>query len=96
MPTKEDDIEMISNPLRWPGFPFLAMRKPSKADPYPFDFECGIIYAYDYVHSMVLQFPLKVRVTNLYNFQSIEQFLNMPVEEFQSFEEMFAAGWRVD
>jgi hypothetical protein len=92
---KEDRLRnllFLSKPALWPVWPFLPLvrRKPGQKD------ECGILYDQLTVagrtgHSSTVYFA------NLLLLPTTEaEFLALPREVYDSPEEVYAAGWRVD
>ena len=85
-------LHFLSDPESWPLWPFLPLvrRRPGH------DEELGVLY--DALHARGLAgFACTVFLTNLFTLpESLDQFLTLPRETFDTFEEVADAGWRVD
>ena len=81
-----EQIEFISNPLQWPRWPLLPLRKD---DEFEFmGYKTGVISAND---------PTIVRLTNLFMLPpTIEEFNQIPSEIYPSIASMVKDGWYVD
>jgi hypothetical protein len=84
----------LSDPRLWPAWPFLpVIRRSSGAGD---DYECGLLCDLDKLFSLP-GYRCTVFLANLLLLpDTLGQFLALPKEVFDSPEEVFAAGWRVD
>ena len=86
------NLLFLGRPALWPAWPFLPLvrRLPGREE------ECGLLY--DALHvSGKTGYSSAVILCNLFDVPSDETaFLAMPKETFDSPEEVYAAGWRVD
>jgi hypothetical protein len=86
------NLLFLSTPTLWPAWPFLPLmrRKPGQEEEY------GLLY--DALHvSNKTGYSATVLLCNLFSVPRDETaFLAMPKETFDSPEEIFDAGWRVD
>jgi hypothetical protein len=86
------NLLFLGRPALWPAWPFLPLmrRRPGRAE------ECGLLY--DALHASGLAgLSATVFLGNLFALPpELEQFLALPRESFDTPEEVFAAGWRVD
>jgi hypothetical protein len=86
------NLLFLSSPALWPGWPFLPLirRRPGQEQEY------GVLF--DAMTACeITGFSATVFLTNLLLMPStLDQFLALPKEVFDSPEEIEAAGWRVD
>ncbi len=86
------NLLFLATPALWPAWPFLPLvrRLPGREE------ECGLLY--DVLHlSGRTGYSASVFLVNLFALPATEEeFLALPRETFDSPEEVYAAGWRVD
>src|SRR5437588_11768501 len=86
------NLLFMTRPALWPAWPFLPLmrRRPGQEE------ECGLLYdAFNLSGKTGLS--ATVYLVNLFCIPSDEaEFLALPKETFDSPEEVFGAGWRVD
>ena len=84
-------LQFVSNPELWQYWPFLPLvrRKGNEQ-------ELGVLY--DALHAKNLPgYSCTVFAANLFQLPStVEEFLALPKEVFDTWEELLAAGWTVD
>ena len=86
------NLLFLSTPRLWPVWPFLPLirRRAGCAD------ECGLLYDLFGLKGTT-GFSATVFLANLFTIPPTEpEFLALPHETFDSADEIFAAGWRVD
>jgi hypothetical protein len=92
LPLRQRNLLFLRHPRLWPLWPFLPLvrRRPGA------DEEHGVLY--DALHARgQTGYSATVFVTNLFCLPpSVEQFLALPHETYDTAEEVYAAGWRVD
>lgn len=83
------DAEFIQQPARWPRWPYLPMKRPSKKG-----IECAFMYA-DYASA---EDGFRVYLENPWRLADLtpEQVKAIAVKEYKTAEELTADGWRVD
>ena len=79
---KDRDLAMMKDPNCWPCWPFLPFTRdvPGK------EREAGFIYDCDAKHT--------VFKGNIFDLPA--NIMTLPQEKFESFEELYEAGWRVN
>ena len=84
-------LQYLREPRLWPQWPFLPVVRDSGAGR-----ECGLLY--DFRHtSGRLGYSATVILANLFALPRTEgQFLALPKEVFDTAEEVYDAGWRID
>jgi hypothetical protein len=88
------NLLFLATPSLWERWPFLPLirRMQGGED----DYECGVLFDLMGLHGMT-GFAATVWMTNLFTLpQTLDDFLALPKEVFDTPEEVFAAGWRVD
>ena len=86
------DLHFMAERSLWAVWPFLPLvrRRP------PDDVECGLLFDAESVCG-VNGYRCAVFATNLYTLPpGLDEFLALPKEVFDTFDEVYAAGWRVD
>ncbi len=82
----------LRDPGRWPGWPFLPVvrRRPGREEEY------GVVY--DAFHAEGLTgYSATVFLVNLFLLPpTAAEFLRLPREAFDTAEEVYEAGWRLD
>jgi hypothetical protein len=98
MPRNIDEQErrrnllFLTDPKRWPDWPFLALVRPTGED----DYDCGVLCDLEGLFSLP-GFRCTVFVQNLFLVPpTLKELLELPREAFDNFEELLAAGWRID
>jgi hypothetical protein len=82
----------MTKPALWPTWPFLPLirRKPGTED------DCGLLYDPP-TSTETSKAGVTVYIGNLFLLPKTEaEFLALPKEEYDSPEDAFSAGWRVD
>jgi hypothetical protein len=82
----------LATPSLWPNYPFLPLirRKPGSED------ECGLLCDLLGMYG-IPGYRAAVFLANQFLLpHKLEDFLALPKEVFDTAEEVFAAGWRVD
>jgi hypothetical protein len=86
------NLLFLASPSLWPAWPFLPLvrRRPGVAD------ECGLLC--DALRLCGLPgYSATVILANLFLLpRRLEELLRLPKETFDTPEEVYAAGWRVD
>lgn len=83
--TKDRDKKMISNPLDWPSWPFLPIKRWQENAS---QLETALIYVKD---------PLRVVTGNLFHLpKDYEKFRELPAVEYDTIDAILADGWVVD
>jgi hypothetical protein len=88
---RERNLLFMSTPRLWSVWPFLPLvrRQPGAEE------ECGLLY--DAFHRTGTPgFSAAVFHCNLFMLPPEEQFLDLPKEVYDSVEEVYERGWRVD
>jgi len=89
---RQRNLIILSEPEHWPAWPFLPLmrRRPGREE------ECGVIY--DALRAKGLTgYSATVFLTNIFLLPpKVAQFLTLPREVYDTAEEVFEAGWRVD
>lgn len=93
-PTQERirNLLFMREPTKWSVWPFLPLirRLPGKEE------ECGLLYDVFNVHGRT-GYSATVFLCNIFLLpERVEDLLTMPKETFDSVEEIYAAGWRID
>ena len=86
------NLLFMSTPQLWPLWPFLALmrRRPGCEE------ECGLLYDIFHINGLT-GYSCTVFLSNIFfTPSSQEEFLLLPKEVYDTVEEMYAAGWRVD
>src|SRR5262245_27408267 len=86
------NLLFLGSPALWPAWPFLPLvrRRPDQAE------ECGLLS--DLLRLADLPgFSATVFFSNLFQLpRRLEELIELPREAFDTPEEVYAAGWRVD
>lgn len=91
--SNERDLLFMSNPKMWDTWPMLPVVR-HHADGSD---DCGIMYDCRGGGPRLAGRVATVWICNLFLLPStLDEFLELPRETFDSFEEVVAAGWRVD
>ena len=89
---RQRNLIILTDPRRWPAWPFLPVmrRRPDQEE------ECGVLF--DALRTKGLAgYSATVFLINLFLLPPlVAQFLTLPREVYDTAEEMFEAGWRVD
>jgi hypothetical protein len=84
-------LRYLREPRLWPQWPFLPVVRDSNSGR-----ECGLLYDFAHVSGR-LGYSATVVLCNLFELpRTEEQFLALPKEVFDTPEEVYDAGWRVD
>jgi hypothetical protein len=87
MHTREQHLAMISDPSRWPCWPFLPLKRPKAGGTWPPDM--GLLWAGSG--------GLTVHACNLLVVPpTAAEFRSLPSQTYASAEEMLDDGWLVD
>src|SRR3954470_18180683 len=90
------NLLFMSDPKRWVVWPFLPLIRPAPDGDQPCDVLCGVLCDMLGLHGMA-GYRATVFLTNLFTLPvTLDDFLALPRETFDTPEEMFDAGWRVD
>ena len=86
------DLHFMGNPALWTTWPFLPLVRRPK----PGEIECGLLFDAQAVCDLT-GFRCTVWLTNLFTLPpKLDDFLALPKEVFDTFDELIANGWRVD
>jgi hypothetical protein len=86
------NLLFLTNPKRWPVWPFLPLVRHTSAG----EDDCGLLCDMENWHGLAGH-RCTVFVTNLFLLpETLDEFLDLPKEVFDTFEELLEAGWRVD
>lgn len=86
------NLLFLADPERWPAWPFLPLVRRSAGG----EMTCGLLCDLMALYGLT-GFRATVFVTNLFTVPpDLEGFLALPKETFDTAEEVFEAGWRVD
>jgi hypothetical protein len=90
-PARNRTLFFLTHPDRWPLWPFLPVVRRRGGEE-----ELGVLY--DALRARDLPgYSCTIFLTNLFLLpETVEQFLALPRETFDTPEEVFAAGWSVD
>jgi hypothetical protein len=89
-PVRDRTVLFLSTPALWPAWPFLPVVRRSKGNE-----ELGVVL--DSRSLGLTGYSSTVVLTNLFELpQTLNEFLALPKESFDSAEEVVAAGWCVD
>jgi hypothetical protein len=91
-PASERDLLFMSTPALWPQWPILPVirRHPDGPD------DCGLMYDTRGA-TRLAGLAATVFIGNVFLLpKSLDEFLALPKETYDNFEEVVAAGWRVD
>jgi hypothetical protein len=92
MPSPRRDLHFMGNPSLWISWPFLPLGRWVSAH----ELQLGVLIDTSAYPSLT-GYRCTVFRANLYATpRSVEQLLKLPRETFDTFEELVAAGWRVD
>jgi hypothetical protein len=84
----------MAEPKRWSAWPFLPLIRHTQGG--EDDYECGVLFDLMGLHSMP-GFGATVFFTNLFTLPpTLDELLALEKEVYDTPEEVFAAGWRVD
>jgi hypothetical protein len=91
---QQRNLLFMANPRLWTVWPYLPLvRRPGKGGE---DYECGLLCDLQGWRRLS-GFRCTVFLTNLFLLpESPDQILDLAKETFDTFEELLAAGWRVD
>ena len=88
--TLREHAAMINNPIHWPHYPYLPLRRESRGDCDGFPYECALLLASDTPWSVAI-------VCNLFELpKTVEKLLAMKQYTYATTEALLADGWRVD
>jgi hypothetical protein len=89
---RERNLLFMTDPKRWSHWPFLPLMRSISEQ----DYDCGLLC--DLEKSFGLSgFRCTVFVCNLFEVPpTLQELLALPKETFDTFEELLAAGWRID
>ena len=91
-PATERDLLYVSTPALWPQWPMLPVvrRHPDGS------YDCGLMYDCRGAPRLA-GLAATVFLANLFLLpRSLDEFLQLPRETYDTFDEVVAAGWRVD
>ncbi len=89
-PVRDRTVLFVATPSLWPAWPFLPVVRRSKGQE-----ELGVMF--DSRFAGVTGYSATVFATNLFVLPAtLNQFLALPHETFDTAEELADAGWRVD
>lgn len=85
------NVTFLSTPSLWPAWPYLPLVRRTKGA-----LECGVLS--DLLKATGTPgFSATVYLTNLFTLPpTLEEFVALPKETFDTAEEVFEAGWRID
>ena len=85
------NLLFLSTPRLWPVWPFLPLlrRRPGYED------ECGLLYDVFGLRGMP-GYKAAVFACNIFELPPEEQLLEMPRETFDTPEEIYSSGWRIE
>ena len=90
-PARDRTVLFLTNPALWPCWPFLPVARRTAGRK-----ELGVVFDARSVCGRT-GFSACVFFCNVFALPStIDQFFALPREVFDSAEELFAAGWRID
>jgi hypothetical protein len=85
-------LAVLSTPDRWPVWPLLPLIRHQAGGEY----DCGLVYDFPGTGGPP-GLACTVWLTNLFTLpETLDAFLALPHETFDTFEELLGAGWRVD
>ncbi|MFO0877568.1 MAG: hypothetical protein U0840_09350 [Gemmataceae bacterium] len=91
MPSPLRDLHLMANPALWSTWPFLPLVRRSHGQE-----ELGLLFDMRAIAGQT-GYRCTVWRANLFLLpRSLDAFLALPKEVFDTFEEVVAAGWRVD
>ena len=89
---RQRNLIIMTEPRRWPAWPFLPLmrRRPGQEE------ECGVLFDALRVQGLT-GYSATVFLINIFLLPpQVDQFLSLPREVYDTAEEVFEAGWRVD
>jgi hypothetical protein len=89
---RQRNLYFLAQPHLWPAWPLLPLvrRKPDQEQ------ECGLLYDIKGVYGM-LGYSATIWLCNIFQTPpTLEEFLALPKETFDTPEEIVDAGWRID
>jgi hypothetical protein len=88
------NLLFLATPCLWERWPFLPLiRSRTTGDD---DYEGGVLFVLMGLHGMT-GYAATVWLMNLFTLpHTLDDFLSLPKEVYDTPEEVFAAGWRVD
>src|SRR5262245_48146361 len=91
-PASERDLLLMSTPALWPAWPMLPVVRRHADGSY----DCGLMYDCRGAPRLA-GLATTVFLANLFQLpKTLDEFLKLPRETFDTLEEVIAAGWRVD
>ena len=82
----------LTNPSLWPVYPFLPVVRNGK---HP-EQECGLMFDAKGLHGL-FGYSSTVFLVNLFALpRALPEFLALPREVFDTMDELYEAGWRID
>ena len=86
------DLHFMGDPALWTTWPFLPLvRRPSHGE-----LECGLLFDAHRVMELT-GYRCTVFLTNLFTLPpTLDEFIALPKEVYDTFDELIGAGWRVD
>lgn len=89
---RERNLLFLSSPWLWPAYPFLPVVRRTT----PGGLECGLMFDARRLFGLT-GYGSTVWLCNIFAVPpDVSAFLRLPRETFDSCEEVFAAGWRID
>ena len=91
-PATQRDLLFMSTPALWPQWPMLPLVRRHQDGSY----DCGLMYDCRGAPRLA-GLAATVFLSNLFLLpKSLDEFLQLPKETFDTFDEVVAAGWRID
>jgi hypothetical protein len=89
---RQRNILFFTSPHLWPVYPFLPLTRHSK----PSELKCGLLFDLKGIYDLY-GFSSTVWICNFFTVpQCLNQFLSLPRFVYDTAEELFDSGWRVD
>jgi len=83
----EHEVAMMQTPDAWPAWPVLPFKRMVNVDGAFSDLECGFI---------VEQPPKDAKVLYIGTIFEVNMLSKLPQKRYETFDEIYADGWRVD
>ena len=86
-------LGIMSSPALWPTWPFLPVVRRKDGEE---DVECGLMSVLPNLEGMT-GFSATVFIENLFTLPpTLDEFMALPREVYDTVEEVYQSGWRVD